>query len=81
MEDTHKHLLSITKRSLWDFEPFGTIDRDGDDYKGDCSCGCKFFMPLEGKLGSDWGICSNVESHRCGLLTFEHQGCNEFKGG
>lgn len=27
----------------------------------------------------DWVICSNPESHRAGLLTFEHQGCFKFE--
>ena len=38
----------------------------------------KIVKPLAGKLGCDWGVCGNPESHRCGLLTFEHQGCREF---
>jgi hypothetical protein len=39
----------------------------------DCSNGCKFFVPLNGDLGNDWGVCSNPESPRAGLLTWEHQ--------
>src|SRR5882762_2485489 len=58
-----------------DFEPYGLRVRDGDD----CSCGCKHFVPLDGKLGYDWGVCSNPVSHRCGLLTWEHMGCPQFE--
>jgi hypothetical protein len=50
-----------------------------EDYP-DCSCGCKWFIPLEGLLGSDWGVCTKKKSPRAGLLTFEHQagrGCFE----
>lgn len=75
----HKDLLEIVKRSLWDYEPFGSIDRDSEENPSDCSCGCVFFLALKGKLGNDWGVCSNPKSHRCGLLTFEHQGCTDFK--
>lgn len=44
----------------------------------DCSCGCAFFLQLEGTLGYDWGVCCNKDSQRCGMLTFEHQGCEMF---
>ena len=33
---------------------------------------------IKGELGNDWGVCSNRNSHRYGLLTFEHQGCQKF---
>jgi len=45
----------------------------------DCSCGCKWFHPLEGKEGADWGVCLNDESARGGFLTFEHMGCGKFE--
>ncbi len=77
---THKDLLSIVRRSLWDFEPFGSVNRDSEKGSSDCSGGCVHFLKLKGKLGFDWGVCSNPKSHRCGLLTFEHQGCTDFVG-
>jgi len=27
----------------------------------------------------DWGVCVNPASPRAGLLTFEHQGCEQFE--
>jgi hypothetical protein len=33
----------------------------------------------EANISLDWGVCVNPKSHRCGLLTFEHQGCPEFE--
>lgn len=83
----HDDLWSITKKLPEDYEPYGQQKRNGnfdDDeeqpdsksgYYGDCSCGCKWFTKLKGKLGMDWGVCTNPASHRVGLLTFEHQGC------
>ena len=71
----HEHLLQIVERLPSDFEPYGRRKRRGSD----CSCGCKHFLPLAGKLGFDWGVCANSKSPRCGLLTFEHQGCPEFE--
>ena len=46
----------------------------------DCSSGCRHFVPLEGELGMDWGVCSNPDGPRSGMLTWEHQagfGCFE----
>jgi hypothetical protein len=59
----------------------GKVERwkDDSDYP-DCSCGCRWYLPLEGLLGSDYGVCSNKNGPRKGLLTFEHQagkGCFE----
>ena len=74
-------LLDIIKRPE-DYYPYGqNMDRElpGDSFRGDCSCGCKWFLPLEGSLRDDWGICANRASHRVGLLTFEHQGCRQFE--
>ncbi|MGH7577399.1 MAG: DUF3027 domain-containing protein, partial [Longimicrobiales bacterium] len=45
----------------------------------DCSSGCQFYLPLDGELGADWGVCTNPASHRAGKLTFEHQGCPQFE--
>jgi hypothetical protein len=39
----------------------------------------RIFNQKDGHLRSDWGICANATSPRCGLLTFEHQGCPNFK--
>jgi len=71
----HGHLLKLVQRLPSDFEPYGRRKRNGSD----CSCGCKHFLPLAGKLGMDWGVCANSRSHRGGLLTFEHQGCAGFE--
>lgn len=50
---------------------------DTDDHnKPDCSCGCKWFHPLQGMAGMDWGVCFHPKSPRAGLLTFEHMGCD-----
>jgi hypothetical protein len=46
----------------------------------DCSSGCRFFAELKGSLGLDWGVCSNPNGPRKGMLTWEHQagfGCFE----
>ena len=75
MKITHSHLRKIVKALPSDYTDYGgSVERwkDDDDYP-DCSCGCKFFAPLDGKLGADWGVCTNPNGPRCGMLTFEHQ--------
>jgi hypothetical protein len=82
----HDLLWSVCKTDSRDYAPYGdNHDREGGEdgeeghtYYGDCSSGCMFYFPLQGPLGSDWGICGNAKSHRSGLLTFEHQGCPQF---
>jgi hypothetical protein len=77
INNIHEQLWKVCKLLPSDFEPFGK--RPDEERGADCSCGCKFFQPLEGILGMDWGVCSNSKSPRAGLLTFEHQGCKEFQ--
>lgn len=70
-----KILDSIVKALPSDYTDYGgEVERwkDGSDYP-DCSCGCKWYLPLEGALGSDWGVCAKPNAPRAGLLTFEHQ--------
>lgn len=75
---THNHLMELVVCLPTDFEPYGQRNRD-DQFGPDCSCGCKWFVPLDGKLQYDWGICANPASPRKGLLTFEHQGCWQYE--
>lgn len=76
----HEKLWKVCKTLPQDYTPYGEQEREeGDMWFGDCSCGCKYNVPLEGKAGFDWGVCYNPESHRNGLLTFEHQGCRKFE--
>ena len=72
----HEHLHSICRHLPSDFQPYGDRERDSPD----CSSGCKHFLKLPGNLGMDWGVCINPASPRAGLLTFEHQGCEQFEG-
>lgn len=63
-----------------DYEPWGLEPRDrGGEWGADCLMGCRWYHPLKGAAGADWGVCCNPASHRCGRLTFEHQGCWQFE--
>jgi hypothetical protein len=75
----HDLLWQLVRKLPTDFEPYGSRSRTGD-WGPDCSCSCKHFLPLEG-VGYDWGVCSNQQSPRAGLLTFEHMGCRSFEEG
>lgn len=42
-------------------------------------CGlCRYYVPLRGGLGRDWGACTNPRSYLDGKVTFEHWTCKEF---
>jgi hypothetical protein len=71
---------SVAPSQVSDAECAASREREQGVYNGDCSCGCRFFAKLDGAIGMDWGICFNPKSHRVGLLTFEHQGCDKFAG-
>jgi hypothetical protein len=73
--DDHWHLHAVCIHLPTDYEPYGYRVRTG----ADCSCGCIWFLKLQTHQ-MDWGVCSNPQSPRCGLLTFEHQGCAFFTG-
>lgn len=67
---------NVVKRLPTDYKDYGgEVERWKDPEKDypDCSCGCRWFVPLKGKLGFDWGVCNKVDSPRAGMLTFEHQ--------
>jgi len=64
----YSYLLKILNKSD-DFKPQKNYE---------CGSGCSYFMKIEGDIGFNWGVCVNQKSHRCGLLTFENQGCTEF---
>lgn len=63
-------------------ERVGHISARNDDSWYDNQCGgCRFYVPLEGPLGADWGGCANRKSDRRGLVVFEHHGCPEHSSG
>jgi hypothetical protein len=70
--ELHDRLWLVTTKLPQDYEPYGQVERG---YLPDCSSGCRYFVRLGGDVGLDWGVCSNPQSHRRGLLTFEHMGC------
>lgn len=76
----HLLLLSIMPRLPSDFAPYGQRSRlnDAGVIESDCSGDCKHFEVLQ-SMPEDWGVCTNPKSPRCGLLTFEHQGCPEYE--
>lgn len=36
---------------------------------------CPYYVPLDGRLGADWGVIVHPESTRFAMLTFEHDDC------
>jgi len=71
LNDIHKRWVARRNR-----------DTNQDDYREewyDEQCGsCRFWFPLAGELGSDYGACANARSPFDGQVRFEHDGCDEF---
>ncbi len=80
----HQSLLDRVTRLPTDYRDYGgDVERwaDPELHYADCSSGCRHFLNLRGKLGSDWGVCGKTDGPRFSLLTFEHQagfGCFDF---
>lgn len=57
--------------------------QESPDYRDEWyaeQCGhCRFWVPLTGALGADWGVCTNPRSPFDGRVQFEHDGCDEFE--
>jgi hypothetical protein len=77
----HDRLAANCRRLPGDYKPWGLVERWADSSQSypDCSHGCRFAVWLEGTAGYDWCVCTNPKSHRSGMLTFEHQGCQQMK--
>jgi len=70
-----------------DYSDYGgnvTRWRDSNGHYPDCASSCRYFRRLYSEHSrtedADWGVCTNLDSPRAGLLTFEHQagdGCWE----
>jgi len=44
-------------------------------------CGqCRYYIPVMGLLGFDWGLCSSANSDFDGRVMYEHDGCSEYSG-
>ena len=81
MSGRHKVALAVLRTHPLDYQPWGTVERWADPEQAypDCSGDCKHALWLGGDLAGDWCVCANPKSHRVGLLTFEHQGCQAFE--
>jgi hypothetical protein len=40
--------------------------------------GCRYWIPLHGQIGSDYGACTHAESAFDGQVRFEHDRCDQF---
>jgi len=63
----HRHLHELLARTC--------IDPSSVEEVGAQALFCPYYVPLEGRLGADWGVIVNPVSSRFGKLTFEHADC------
>lgn len=81
----HDRLWEACQSLNEDYDPWGKNVRWDDPARAypDCSSGCRHYYVLEDRddqlISMDWGVCANPQSHRKGLLTFEHQGCERYE--
>jgi len=54
-----------------------TEDELPDEYYNQCG-ECIYYIPLQGMLSSDWGVCSNSASTFDRQAMWEHDGCDNF---
>jgi hypothetical protein len=50
-----------------------------EEWYGEQCLHCRFYVPLEGPLGADWGACTNATSPFDRQVMFEHDGCDAFE--
>ncbi|MFF3842510.1 DUF3027 domain-containing protein [Streptomyces sp. NPDC001930] len=70
-DDVHRRWLQLLNRSTGN--P-GYRDEWFDEQCG----GCRFWIPLSGDLGLDWGACTHADSRFDGRVRFEHDGCEHY---
>lgn len=69
------HALARKRAPFYDHE----TSKEKELYEhGQQCCHCRFWVPLEGSLGGDWGACVNLDSKRGGLVVFEHFTCERY---
>ena len=49
-------------------------DYQDEWYETQC-LSCKYYLPLAGEFGVDYGVCSNPKSEFDAFVRFEHDGC------
>lgn len=75
-EENWGGMWPATFGDLVEGRPVHRVD-DGEGYCFQC-LHCKFYKPLEGDLGADWGACFNKESQYDRQVVFEHWTCTEY---
>lgn len=62
-------------------EATDTPTHQPDEGQGYClQCGgCRYYMPVPGRLGMDWGACSNPRSEYDARMVFEHWTCRVYR--
>ena len=74
LRDNKQHHRSTHER--WVAERNRVTDSDSPDDWWAEQCGiCRYWLPLDGGWGLDWGVCSNPQGNFDGVVRFEHDGC------
>ncbi|WP_425341994.1 DUF3027 domain-containing protein [Amycolatopsis coloradensis] len=68
----NKRWLERRNRKTWD-------DSYRDEWYDEQCGGCRFWFPLAGAFGNDYGVCANANSSLDGTARSEHDGCEAFE--
>ncbi len=74
------HFLSCHERWIKRGLRINQVPKSADWEDQQCM-NCKYFVPLVGAFGEDYGVCSNEQSIADGTVRFEHDGCDKFVQG
>ena len=71
--------IDATEQERRDIHARWSAHRNRPDWHPDQCLFCRFYLPLDGPLGLDYGACANRASPFDGRVMFEHDGCEAFE--
>ena len=71
LQQAHERWLGCTNRDLSRVDP-------PDDWVWNQCESCRYWLPLDRRLTTDWGVCSNQHAQSDRLARFAHDGCEHF---
>ena len=71
LRQTHERWIKRTNRDL-------SRDEAPDDWTWNQCESCRYWLPLDRRFTTDWGVCSNQLALSDGLARFAHDGCEHF---
>jgi hypothetical protein len=71
LRQTHDRWIERTHRDL-------SLDDAPDAWVWNQCEICRYWLPLDRRFTTDWGVCSNRLAQSDGIARFAHDGCDHF---